>query len=89
MCTLARSFARSLARSRGRERGAHAQFRRNKRELSRTREKHQKTCRAQSDGAARARGPQRGDGGGNTRLEGGSEIERWRKRDAVSIKGEA
>lgn len=77
VCTLARSFVRSLARSRDREeRGAHAQFRRNKRELSRTREKHQKTCRAQSDGGQS--GPQEGAGSEG----GGSET-------PVGIKGEA
>jgi len=90
VCTL----ACARARSHGREHGAHAQFRRNKRELSRRREKHQKTRRAQSDGAARARGGTQGEEEGRKRwrrdakTEGGSEIGR-QKRDAAGIKGKA
>lgn len=91
-------YTRARARSHGREHGAHAQFRRNKRELSHRREKHQKTRRAQSDGAARARG---GAHKGKRKEEeeeveerrrrptGGNEIGRQKKRDAAGIKGEA
>lgn len=91
-------YTRARARSHGREHGAHAQFRRNKRELSRRREKHQKTRRAQSDGAARARDGAQGkeEGRGrkrrwrrDARTEGGSEIGRQKKRDVAGIKGEA
>lgn len=78
----------SRARLHGHEHGAHAQFRRNKRELSRRREKHQKTRRAQSDGAARARDGTQGEEE-DARIEGVSEIGREKKRDAAGIKGEA
>lgn len=92
MCTFAR--ARSL--SHGREHvGVHAQFRRNKRELSRRREKHQKTRRAQSDGAAQARGAKKGRervrraGGEGARWpKEGARSEGRKKRDPVGTKGE-
>lgn len=62
--------------------GVHAQFRRNKRELSRRREKHQKTRRAQSDGAVQARGAKKGretSGEGDAMVEEGSEIGRQKE----------
>lgn len=80
--------SRARARLHGHEYDAHAQFRRNKRELSRRREKHQKTRRAQSDGAARARDGTQGEEE-DARIEGESEIGRQKKRDAAGIKGEA
>lgn len=81
-------YTRARARLHGHEYDAHAQFRRNKRELSRRREKHQKTRRAQSDGAARARDGTQGEEE-DARIEGESEIGRQKKRDAAGIKGEA
>lgn len=62
MYILARSsLARSLARSRGRERGAHAQFRRNKRELSHVRERNIKKRAEHKAMGRRGRGDHSGE----------------------------
>lgn len=84
----------SRARSHGREHDAHAQFRRNKRELSRRREKHQKTRRAQSDGAAKTKGGHRGRRRRRRReerTERENKTERQKRRErehTAGIKGE-